>query len=99
MVEKEVVCHVTHYQNEVIQLVENNNGAVAMFRPFTVAGCVVKSIGVITSFLIPCWRQARNLCDGDVVCVCLFVTLCSLTRYLKKGNSDSSQTRYIDAPY
>ncbi|KAJ8026936.1 hypothetical protein HOLleu_31909 [Holothuria leucospilota] len=23
----------------------------------------------------------------------------SLTRYLKKGNSDSSQTWYIDAPY
>ena len=33
------------------------------------------------------------------VYVCVFVTLCSLTRYLKKGNSDSSQTWYIDAPY
>ena len=33
------------------------------------------------------------------VCVCVFVTLCLLTRYLKKGKSDSSQTWYIDAPY
>ena len=40
---------------------------------------------VIDPFLIPCRRQARNLCNGDVarvcvcegvgVCVCVFVTL------------------------
>lgn len=24
-------------------------------------------------FLIPYWRQARNLFDGDVVCVCMCV--------------------------
>ncbi|KAJ8026580.1 hypothetical protein HOLleu_31456 [Holothuria leucospilota] len=28
-----------------------------------------------------------------------FVTLCSLTRYLKKESSDGSQPWYIDAPY
>ena len=46
----------SHYQNEVIlpieELLVKNNGAVAIFRPFTVAGYVVKSIGVCTSFLL-----------------------------------------------
>ena len=27
-------------------------------------------------FLIPCRRQARNLCDGDVVCVCVCMCVC-----------------------
>ncbi|KAJ8018081.1 hypothetical protein HOLleu_44124 [Holothuria leucospilota] len=31
--------------------------------------------------------------------MCLFLSLYSLTRYLKKGNLDSSQTWYRDAPY
>ena len=55
----------------------------------------------------------RNLCIHDDVCmyvcmcvcvrecVCVYVSLWHflLIRYLKKGNSDSSQTWYIDAPY
>ncbi|KAJ8025662.1 hypothetical protein HOLleu_33283 [Holothuria leucospilota] len=49
--------------------------------------------------MMACVCMCVCACVCVCVCVCVFVTLCSLTRYLKKGNSDCFQTWYIDAPY
>ncbi|KAJ8039493.1 Sodium- and chloride-dependent glycine transporter 2 [Holothuria leucospilota] len=67
--------------------------------------CIVREM---LSFLVSMIRETYAVmmacvcmcvCACVCVCVCVFVTLCLLTRYLKKGNSDSFQTLYIDAPY
>ena len=58
---------------------------------------LVSMIRETYAFMMAC--VCMYVCMCECVDVCGFVTLCLLTRYIKTGSSDSSQTWYTDAPY